>query len=69
MVLSGGDAVYGFLKHIKCDEVYPLSEVTRGAILFKARVENGSRMLNIVSKSGGFGTEDFFVKMREILAY
>lgn len=69
VVLSGGDTVYGFLKHIKCDEVYPLSEVARGAILFKAKMKNGGGMLNIVSKSGGFGAEDFFVKMRDVLAY
>lgn len=69
VVLSGGDTVYGFLKHIKCDEVYPLSEVTRGAILFKAKMKNEGGMLNIVSKSGGFGAEDFFVRMRDVLAF
>lgn len=67
LVLSGGDTVYSFLKHIGCDQVYPLCEVEKGAILFKAKGKG--RSLHIVSKSGGFGKEDFFVKMLEILTF
>lgn len=67
MVLSGGDTVYGFLKRIKCDEVYPVCEVLSGAVLFLAKLKNDNRILRIVSKSGGFGSPDFFVKVAEVL--
>lgn len=67
MVLSGGDTVYGFLKRIKCDEVYPVCEVLSGAVLFKAKLKDSGRVLNIVSKSGGFGSADFFVKVADVL--
>ncbi len=67
LVMSGGDTVYSFLKYIRCEEVYPLCEVDKGAILFQAKMKNDEKVLRIVSKSGGFGTEDFFVKMLDVL--
>lgn len=69
MILSGGDTVYGFLKRMKCDEVCPVCEVLQGAVLFKAIVKETGRVLHIVSKSGGFGTEDFFKRAFEMLVY
>ena len=65
LILSGGDTAYGFLKQIGVREVTPVREVWQGAVLFQVLVKG--RTLNIVSKSGGFGTEDFFEKVLPLL--
>ena len=65
LILSGGDTVYGFLEQIGVREVTPIREVRQGAVMFQ--IETNGRTMNIVSKSGGFGTEDFFVKTVPLL--
>ncbi|MBQ9708984.1 MAG: four-carbon acid sugar kinase family protein [Firmicutes bacterium] len=65
LILSGGDTAYGFLNRLGIREVVPVGEVLQGAVMFQIEVRG--RTLNVVSKSGGFGSEDFFVRAAEIL--
>lgn len=63
--MTGGDTLMGFMKESGCEELIPLAEIGQGAVLSEAHWHD--RKISVISKSGGFGGEDIFVEMAEIM--
>lgn len=55
LLITGGDCLVGFMKHIGCDEIAPVCEMAPGTVL--SEIELGKETLGVISKSGGFGPE------------
>lgn len=59
--MTGGDTLMGFMKEIGINWINPVAEVGQGTVLSK--LHWGDRILQVVSKSGGYGELDVFVKV------
>lgn len=65
LLITGGDCLVGFMEHIGCDEITPVCEMAPGTVL--SRIEGNGRRMNVISKSGGFGTETLLVELAETI--
>lgn len=65
LLITGGDCLVGFMKHIGCDEITPVCEMAPGTVLSK--IETKDRELRVISKSGGFGTEQLFTDLAKMI--
>ena len=63
MLLTGGDTLMGFMRHIGCDEIVPACEMAPGTVL--SQVDIDGRTYSIISKSGGFGEEKLIAELAE----
>lgn len=65
MMITGGDTLLGVIKKAGIKEVYPLAELTEGVVYsyFYYR----ERVFSIISKSGGFGNENLFTEISELV--
>lgn len=63
MLLTGGDTLMGFMRHIGCDEIVPVCEMAPGTVL--SQVDIDGRTYSIISKSGGFGEEKLIAELAE----
>ncbi len=63
MLLTGGDMLMGFMRHIGCDEIVPACEMAPGTVL--SQVDIDGRTYSIISKSGGFGEEKLIAELAE----
>lgn len=63
--MTGGDTLMGFMDHLGKTELVPICEIGKGAVLSALRW-NGQR-IQVISKSGGFGEEDIFVRMYDLV--
>ncbi len=59
VMIIGGDTLRGFIEKINCNEINLVSEITLGTVLSLVNVYG--RYVQIISKSGGFGTKELFV--------
>lgn len=66
LLITGGDCLVGFMKHIGCDEIAPICEMAPGTVL--SNIEVNGRGLGVISKSGGFGTETLLVDLAETIS-
>lgn len=55
LLITGGDCLVGFMKHIGCDEISPVCEMAPGTVLSEIELQN--RAIGVITKSGGFGQE------------
>lgn len=55
-LMTGGDTLMGYLKLIKCTQIEPVCEIEPGLVVCKLIWKGHCQQ--IISKSGGFGTED-----------
>lgn len=60
VLMTGGDTLMGFMKEIGVNQISPVSEVGQGTVL--SRLYWKDRVLQVISKSGGYGEEDVFVR-------
>lgn len=60
ILLTGGDTLMGFMKEIGVNEICPVAEVGQGTVL--SRLYWKGRTLQVISKSGGYGEPEVFVK-------
>ena len=60
VLMTGGDTLMGFMNEIGVNQIWPVAEVGQGTVL--SRLYWGDRVLQIISKSGGYGEEDVFVR-------
>lgn len=60
-LMTGGDTLMGYLKLIKCTQIEPVCEIEPGLVVCKLMWEGHCQQ--IISKSGGFGTEDILCKI------
>ena len=65
IVITGGDTLHNFLQKASCSEIIPLEEIETGVILSMLTVRN--KKIALVSKSGGFGSEEVFSKIDAFL--
>ena len=63
MLLTGGDTLMGFMRHIGCDEIVPACEMAPGTVL--SQVDIDGRTYSIITKSGGFGEEKLIAELAE----
>ncbi len=60
ILMTGGDTLMGFMKEIGVNQITPVAEVGQGTVL--SRLYWKGWVLQVVSKSGGYGEPDVFVK-------
>lgn len=65
VLLTGGDTLMGYMKQIGCTQLEPVCEIEPGAVV--SMLEWGNHRQQVISKSGGFGTEDVFVRIAQKL--
>lgn len=63
MLITGGDSLLGFMNQIQVYEMTPVCEMAPGTVL--SRFEICDRTFEIISKSGGFGSEELLVTLKE----
>lgn len=63
--MTGGDTLTGLMNHKEHPELNPICELSPGVVL--SRLKWKKKHLQIVSKSGGFGTPDVMVKVADCL--
>lgn len=61
LLMTGGDTLMGFMEEIHCDRIQPITEIEEGVVL--SEIEYKGEKRQVLSKSGGFGTEDVFCKI------
>ena len=66
MIVIGGDTLAGILRALSNELLLPICEIAPGVAVSILSTENG--ILNIVSKSGSFGTEEMLLKALDYLA-
>ena len=65
LLLTGGDVLYHVMRELEVSELEPLAEVSPGVILASFVFREKKRL--VLTKSGGFGEEDLFVRIYENL--
>lgn len=60
ILMTGGDTLMGFMKEIGVNQISPVAEVGQGTVL--SRLYWKDRVLQVISKSGGYGEPDVFLK-------
>ena len=63
ILMTGGDTLMGYMKLSGCSQIEPVCEIEQGVVLSVIE-QNGYRQ-QIISKSGGFGTEDILLRIAE----
>lgn len=64
--IMGGDSLIGFIRQVGIKLISPVCEMDCGVVL--SQLEYNGKMLNVISKSGGFGKETLFGDMSEMLS-
>lgn len=65
ILVTGGDILKGFMDSLNCNEIFPVAEIIDGTVMFK--VEYMGKELQVIAKSGGFGEEDTYVKIANMM--
>ncbi len=63
ILMTGGDTLMGYMKKSGCTQIEPLCEIEQGVVVSK--IECRGRSVQVISKSGGFGTEDILCRIAE----
>lgn len=66
MLVMGGDVLLSMLTCLEIKECTLAAQIAPGVVVFE--VELSGRKVHLISKSGGFGEPDMFVKMAESLS-
>ena len=61
ILIIGGDTLLALMDELDCAAVTPLCEPDRGVVLFE--LEYAGEKRRIMSKSGGFGSEDLLIRL------
>lgn len=56
ILMTGGDTLMGYMKKIGCTQIEPLCEIEQGIVA--SNIICHDHTVQVISKSGGFGTED-----------
>ncbi|WP_291583185.1 four-carbon acid sugar kinase family protein [Clostridium sp. UBA6640] len=63
ILMTGGDTLMGYMKSIGCTQIKPICEIEKGVVV--SEIEGNGNKQQVISKSGGFGTEDVFCRIAE----
>lgn len=66
LLITGGDTLLQCMDYMNIREIEPLREMASGVVLSRFTYQGYTRY--VISKSGGFGKEDLFVKLSEMIA-
>ncbi|HIW21166.1 MAG TPA: four-carbon acid sugar kinase family protein [Candidatus Dorea intestinavium] len=61
ILMTGGDTLMGYMKLINCSQLEPICELEQGVVVSNIKVKGKNQQ--VISKSGGFGTEDVFCRI------
>lgn len=67
LLITGGDTLLQCMDYMNIREIEPLRELDSGVVLSRFTYQGFTRY--VISKSGGFGKEDLFVKLSERIAH
>lgn len=65
LLVTGGDTLMAFMRRIGQNQLCPICELAPGVVLSQIRYQN--KRYNLISKSGGFGTETLIVRLEEFI--
>ncbi|MGI6054265.1 MAG: four-carbon acid sugar kinase family protein [Clostridium sp.] len=65
ILITGGDCLIGFMKHMGSDTIAPICELSPGIVLSQLELDGHS--FEVVSKSGGFGSESLLTELEELV--
>ena len=65
LLITGGDTLLGFMNQINVCEMEPVCEMAPGTVLSRFKIKDN--MYQVISKSGGFGTEDLLVQLADTI--
>lgn len=63
--IMGGDTLMGFMEEMECTGINPVCELEGGVVL--SELYHGGNMLQVISKSGGFGEQKLLYEIVEKL--
>jgi uncharacterized protein YgbK (DUF1537 family) len=65
ILIMGGDSLIGFIRQAGIDVISPVCEMECGVVL--SQLNYKGKMLNVISKSGGFGQKTLFSDLSKML--
>ena len=65
LLITGGGTLLGFMNQINVCEMEPVCEMAPGTVLSRFKIKDN--MYQVISKSGGFGTEDLLVQLADTI--
>lgn len=65
ILVTGGDTLLAFMKHIGQNALIPIGELAPGVVLFQ--IKYLEKQYNIISKSGGFGSAALLLDLKQTL--
>lgn len=63
ILMTGGDTLMGYMNQIGCHEIEPICEIEQGVVA--ARIWRNGHQVQLLSKSGGLGTEDILCRIAD----
>ncbi|MBL3642933.1 four-carbon acid sugar kinase family protein [Peribacillus frigoritolerans] len=66
LLFTGGDTLYQSMRVLGITEIKPLKELFPGIVLGSIDFKNEKHY--VITKSGGFGNEDLFIKLNELIS-
>lgn len=63
LMVIGGDTLAGVTRALQCRSIIPMAEIEAGIALSRCETKSGD--VFVVSKAGGFGTDDVLPRIRE----
>ena len=67
LMLTGGDTLLAFMREINQDSLIPVCELVPGVVL--SRTEYNGKRIDLISKSGGFGSAELLTDLAKIIAH
>lgn len=64
LLVTGGDTLQGFMRHIGQSVLIPLGEPMPGVV--QSQIQYGGKTFNLLSKSGGFGSETLLLNLEAV---
>ena len=63
ILMTGGDTLMGYMKKTGCTQIEPLCEIEQGVVV--SNIVRAGKSVQVISKSGGFGTCDIFCRIAD----
>ena len=60
-LITGGDALLGLMRALHINVLYPVCEIEPGVVLSRFHYQGKER--TVISKAGGFGSPELFLKL------
>lgn len=64
-LFTGGDTLFQCMEVLGVEQIQPITEISSGVVL--AQIKWQDKWLNVITKSGGFGEKDVFVRIVNLI--